>query len=109
MTDGILEDGARVERLVGFRIDPLTEDQLTEDSIWIGSYYALDLIFNGQGKVWGGGDSRCIGDRGGQCNGWRECNCRCDCDGGSDGGCWCLGRGWSGREETVGHRFSKLV
>ena len=66
MPNRILEQDARIERLVGILINPLTEDQLAEYRVRIWCRGALNLIFNSKRQVGGGGNSWGIGNRWGE-------------------------------------------
>ncbi len=46
MPNRILENLARVERLVGFLINAFTEDQLAEDRIRVGCYLAFEILLD---------------------------------------------------------------
>lgn len=55
MPDRVLENGPWIEGLIGARIDPLGEDQIAENRLWVWRSCAYEFLLDGEGDMRGGG------------------------------------------------------
>ena len=109
MSNRILENFAWVERLVGFRINSLAEDQLAENRLRVWCYYAFNIILDFRRQAGGGCDRWCVGHGGSQC----DCGCQgngwCQRDRGGDGNGWRLRCSRCWWEKTVSDGFGEAA